>query len=99
MTHRTPLPAQPRLTRWGTWLVAAVYYAENLDSLSSVLNGLDADDAASVGIVQQIVKERSLKYELSFMRAHLAFLPEPIDRVESKKMSLVKSTKRVPSKD
>ena len=83
----------------GTWLVAAVYYAENLDSLSSVLNGLDADDASSIGIVQQIVGERSLKYGLSFMRAYLAFLPEPIEKLESKRISLVKSTKRVPSKD
>ena len=93
MTHGTPLPPQSSLTRWGAWLAAVVYYAENLDPLSSVVNGLDADDPASIGIVQQLVKERSLKDGLSCIRAHFAFLPEAIEKLESKGISIVKRTK------
>jgi hypothetical protein len=32
----TPLPPEPILTRWGTWLRAAVFYCENFDDIKKV---------------------------------------------------------------
>ena len=32
----TPLPPQPVVTRWGTWLEAAFYYAEHVDKIKEV---------------------------------------------------------------
>jgi hypothetical protein len=31
-----PLPPEPILTRWGTWLNAALFYNENFDSIKEV---------------------------------------------------------------
>lgn len=31
-----PLPPQPILTRWGTWLDAAIFYAENFEKIKEV---------------------------------------------------------------
>lgn len=31
------LPPEPVLTRWGTWLEAACYYADHLDSFRSII--------------------------------------------------------------
>jgi hypothetical protein len=31
-----PLPPQPILTRWGTWLQAAMFYSEHFDSIKEV---------------------------------------------------------------
>lgn len=31
-----PLPPEPVLTRWGTWLEAAFFYADNFDSIKQV---------------------------------------------------------------
>lgn len=32
----SPLPPKPILTRWGTWIQAAVYYADHLDQIRKV---------------------------------------------------------------
>ncbi|CAH0552912.1 unnamed protein product [Brassicogethes aeneus] len=42
------LPPQPILTRWGTWLNAACYYANNFEKIREILESLDEDDAASI---------------------------------------------------
>ncbi|XP_068081419.1 uncharacterized protein [Anabrus simplex] len=34
----TPLPPQPVLTCWGTWLCAALYYAENVNKIGEVVD-------------------------------------------------------------
>lgn len=37
------LPPQPIVTRWGTWIEAAIYYAENLHEIRIFMNELDSD--------------------------------------------------------
>ncbi|XP_003737360.1 uncharacterized protein LOC100898811, partial [Galendromus occidentalis] len=37
----TPLPPQPVITRWGTWVAAALYYAEHLDTFANVVDSFD----------------------------------------------------------
>lgn len=41
-----PLPPQPILTRWGTWLEAVQYVSENFGGLKSVFEKLNEDEAA-----------------------------------------------------
>src|SRR6266699_2470582 len=33
-----PLPPKPVITRWGTWIEAALYYADNYDSIKIIIN-------------------------------------------------------------
>ena len=40
-----PLTPKPISMRWGTWLDAAIYYEENLQAFSRVINRLDANEA------------------------------------------------------
>ncbi|XP_053965556.1 uncharacterized protein LOC128867942 [Anastrepha ludens] len=54
-----PLPLEPIVTRWGTWLQACDYYADKFDAIKSVvdyLNGADSecnqDGKKSVSSVQ-----------------------------------------------
>ncbi|XP_018495596.1 uncharacterized protein LOC108864441 [Galendromus occidentalis] len=86
-----PLPPQPVLTRWGTWLKAGVYYAENFDAFSTVVNSLDGYDTASTLATQQIPKESSLPENLAFIRAHSEGLPGGIENMENKGAPLVDS--------
>jgi hypothetical protein len=53
----TPLPPTPVITRWGTWLDATVYYAENFEIFCSVVNEYDGDDVSSVTILQDIFQD------------------------------------------
>lgn len=32
-----PLPPEPILTRWGTWISAAIYYSENFQTVKHVI--------------------------------------------------------------
>lgn len=43
-----PLPPEPVLTRWGTWLEAVVYYDEHYNAIQSVVSKFDADDAVAI---------------------------------------------------
>jgi hypothetical protein len=47
----TPLPPNPVITRWGTWLDAIVYYAENLEIVCSIVNELYRDDTFAITIL------------------------------------------------
>lgn len=43
-----PLPPEPIITRWGTWLEACEYYADHFESVKSVIDLLDENDAESI---------------------------------------------------
>ncbi|VVC30087.1 Hypothetical protein CINCED_3A020564 [Cinara cedri] len=46
--HKAPnilLPPAPILTRWGTWIRAAVYYCEHLEIIKSIVDSLNKEDA------------------------------------------------------
>lgn len=88
---QTPLPPQPILTRWGTWIKSAVYYAENFEEFESVTDSLDGSDAASIRVVQQLTKQPSLKRDLAFIKAHFGSLPVVIEQLERKGVPLVEA--------
>jgi hypothetical protein len=43
-----PLPPESIVTRWGTWLEAAMLYAKNLNNFKLFVEELSADDAHAV---------------------------------------------------
>ncbi|XP_068085018.1 uncharacterized protein [Anabrus simplex] len=85
----------PIVTRWGTWLSAVVYYADNFESFASVVNALDKNDVSSIEILQEILKDSSLKNDLAFISANLSFLCITIDILEKSTNLLSKTVKEV----
>ncbi|KAJ4427452.1 hypothetical protein ANN_25075, partial [Periplaneta americana] len=47
-----PLPPQPVLTRWITWLDAVNYYAEHYGKIMEVIDALDSTDSSAVAAVK-----------------------------------------------
>lgn len=43
-----PLPPQPIITRWGTWLEAALYYSDHFQGFSRIVNTIDKNEAVSI---------------------------------------------------
>jgi hypothetical protein len=41
-----PLPPQPVIARWGTWLQAGEYYCKNFNQITDVLSKLPSDSSA-----------------------------------------------------
>nr|CAD7413776.1 unnamed protein product [Timema cristinae] len=44
----TPLPPQPVLTRWDTWLHAALYYADYLGDIQKVVQTFEEEQAVAI---------------------------------------------------
>lgn len=42
------LPPEPVTTRWGTWLSAALYYADHFDQVAQVVNEFDDEEAVAI---------------------------------------------------
>jgi len=56
-----PLPSEPILTRWGTWLQAASYYFQYFKEIYKVLQLLDSNNAVSIREAKIIVTDRSVE--------------------------------------
>lgn len=79
----TPLPPQPILTRWGSWLEAALYYSEHLPKIREVVKALDPNEAASIELAQQTLSSKELESNLVFITAHFHCIPKAITSLEA----------------
>lgn len=77
------LPPQPIVTRWGTWIDAAVYYADNFEAVSNFLAELDPTDAISIRRAQVAISNMRLKIDLAFIKANFSCIPKSIKKLEN----------------
>jgi hypothetical protein len=75
-----PLPPEPNLTRWGTWLCAASYYTEHLETVRNVVNTFDPKSAALIQTAQDVLKIAEQKL---IFPAHFSHLPSTISSLEA----------------
>lgn len=69
------LPPEPVITRWGTWINAAVFYADNFQDLKKFIADFDADCAAIVEC-KKLFLDKQLAVHLSFIKSHFScFVP------------------------
>ncbi|XP_025205679.1 uncharacterized protein LOC112601985 [Melanaphis sacchari] len=92
-----PLPPEPILTRWGTWLQAASYYCQYFKEINKVLQLLDSSDAVSIREAKDIVSDRSVEMNLTFIHVNYGFLPTTITQLEKQKLPLHESIATVKS--
>ena len=89
-----PLPPQPIITRWGTWISAAVYYASNFLSVIKVVNALE-DEASSIIAAKKLLESSEVKNDLKFIAAEFGFLPQVLCQLQERGQPLTKSIKIV----
>jgi hypothetical protein len=76
-----PLPLEPVLTRWGTWLNAAFYYNKHLEGFKKVVEML-GKDAVSITKVKSILQEPALGSQFFFLASHFTKIPETIETLQ-----------------
>lgn len=76
------LPPEPITTRWGTWLEAVMYYAENFDQFKDVVEGFDDNDAVSIKRIKQILNLPNIKAQIVFVSTSYGFISETILKLE-----------------
>lgn len=85
---KVPLPPQPVLTRWGTWLEAAIFYADNYNNIKNII--LDFENTADcITKCKNLFEKQEIKEQLAFIKAHYSLLSLCIKELETKHMSLV----------
>jgi len=87
----TPLPPQPIITRWGTWLEAASYYCKHFNEVKSVVQELDPDEAVSIKVSQNIFTQISTSADLVFIHSNYGFLPDAILKLENQGLPIVEA--------
>ncbi|XP_003744005.1 uncharacterized protein LOC100907991 [Galendromus occidentalis] len=76
------LPPEPVITRWGTWLTAALYYATHFEVVREVVNQLDSSGAVAIAESQNIMRDSRLPSDLAFIATNFANFPVFIKMLE-----------------
>ena len=89
-----PQPPQPIVTRWGTWISAAIYYASNSLSITKVVNALE-DEGLSIVAAKKLLESSEVKNDLIFFAAEFGFLTQVLCQVQARGQPQRKSVKIV----
>ncbi|CAH2010456.1 unnamed protein product [Acanthoscelides obtectus] len=92
MAPGLPLPPEAVITRWGTWLNAALFYADNFVKIKESFLSLDADSIALRSCKESIL-ESNIFEDLAFIKAHFFMLAKAITELETAQLSLNDSLK------
>lgn len=82
------LPPQPIITRWGTWLKAAIYYCDNYELIRDIIISFDEKDSVSVENSQKYLSDPDVASNLVYIKSNFGFLPDVITHLEAKNMPL-----------
>jgi len=86
-----PLPPEPIITRWGTWLNAVNYYCEHFLHIKNVILQLDSDDALAIKNAKKLVENPEIEENLIYIKSNFGFLATEITRLETSGMLLLES--------
>ena len=87
-----PLPPQPVITRWGTWIEAAIYYAENFTAVKTfICEKLNSNDAVSICNAQELFRKNNILNDLLCIARNFSALPTSIKKLEEKGQPLHES--------
>jgi len=88
-TLNIPLPPQPIITRWGTWLSAAIYYSDYFVLIKDfITNKLNPRDAISIKKAQELITKNNIAEELLCITNNFRCLPQTITKLETTGISL-----------
>lgn len=86
-----PLPPEPVLTRWGTWIQAVEFYNENFDAVKSVVTSFPAESGAAVRESQNAFNEPGVECSLSYIVSNFGWIAKSIKKLETPGLSLKES--------
>lgn len=79
------------ITRWGSWLLAAVYYCDHFDEVKSVVDSFDREDAQSIANAQPLFADTQIRADLAYIKANFSSICFAIKKLEKQGVCLVDS--------
>ena len=67
-----PLPPEPIITRWGTWIEAVIFTSHNYEGIKSVFERLNDDLSVCVLTCKELLSLDSIKNDLTFIQVHFS---------------------------
>ncbi|KAF0701519.1 DUF659 domain-containing protein [Aphis craccivora] len=93
---KAALPPEPILTRWGTWIEAATFCADNFEQLKIIIiEKLKEKNVVSIKKCEDMLKLESVKTDLTYIKTNFFILVKSIKKLESSNLSLFDATKIV----
>lgn len=86
-----PLPPEPVITRWGTWIDAAIYYCDHFQIVKRVIEILNPDDAAAIASAKKLYSDSEIEGQLAFIKSNFNCLTRGIASIQEKGASLERS--------
>jgi hypothetical protein len=87
------LPPEPVLTRWGTWLDAAVYYANNFQDFKKIVLEFTDTTTKAITDCKDVMQRQELQNNLVFIKANYNFVSKTIEHLEKEQLLLTESIK------
>ena len=78
------------VTRWGTWLKAADYYADNLIEVKKIVNEFEGDGIL-VKRAKEAVNDAGIAASLLKIKRDYSQLPKIIQKIESPKFTIAEA--------
>lgn len=82
------LPPEPILTRWASWINAAVYYCENFRIIHRVVFMLDKNEAIGIRDAQNYIVKPDLKNNLTYIKSNFVKLTFAIEKLQKQNIPL-----------
>uniref|UniRef100_A0A6P7G6U9 Uncharacterized protein LOC114338409 n=1 Tax=Diabrotica virgifera virgifera TaxID=50390 RepID=A0A6P7G6U9_DIAVI len=83
------LPPEPVITTWGTWIKAAIFYANHFDAIKDVVLDIQ-NDLQCVTESQELLSNVQIAKDLMFIKVNFSFLPDLIKSLEQRNLQLSK---------
>ncbi|KAJ8915555.1 hypothetical protein NQ315_012439 [Exocentrus adspersus] len=81
------LPPEPVITRWGTWIKAAIFYADHFDLIKELILEIQ-DNSQCVIDSQKLLNITAVAKDLVFIKTNFGFIPDIILSLENRYLSL-----------
>ena len=81
---KIPLPPEPIITRWGTWISAVSYSNDHIDSIQPLIGAFDPNDAASTGDAIEMFSSPALRPQIAAVHANYGVIPGMITELRLK---------------
>lgn len=86
-----PLPPEPSITRWGTWLKAVLFYSENFEAVKPVVFQFYNSEAIAIKSSKVAFEDPCITQNISLISTYFHKLPDAIEKLETENFHLFKS--------
>lgn len=86
-----PLPPEPVITRWGTWLTAAFYYDKYFNEITHVISLFNEKDAQAIKKAKAALSDQNLRHDISFIKEYFGVITFAILKLENTKLSVTET--------